>query len=179
MMLQLIIGSLLLGIVLASWGLQGLNPFQQQSSSQNQISPRRDYSTQQSNIERLLNVLDPFPSMQQLSYHLPVDIRETQNGIDIQIDIPGVDKNEISVTIHRNNELQVKAHKEGLQKSQDSEMWRQERYWGEVSRTIVFPDYVDLENLEAKYEDGVLWLKIPKKIGVEAVKPKNIAIKFN
>jgi HSP20 family molecular chaperone IbpA len=64
-------------------------------------------------------------------------VRETHGGFNIQLDMPGVDKNDISVTIYRNNELRIAAHKYGLIKTDDSNMQRTERY----TRTLMFPEH--------------------------------------
>jgi HSP20 family molecular chaperone IbpA len=55
-------------------------------------------------------------------------------------------------------------------------MHRTERYSGEVTRTMIFPENADLERLEAKYEDGVLWIKIPKNPNVPEDAPRSVLV---
>lgn len=179
-MLKVIISCVFLMAVAADWtgdwGLDRINPFTRQQTGG--IVPQRDYSTQSSNFNRFVGQMDPFPQLGQMigAGHLPVDIRETANGIDILIDLPGASKDDISVTIYRNNELRIWAYKHGLFKTEDSRMQRSERYYGEVSRTLIFPEHADLEHLEAKYEDGVLWIKIPRNPNVAENAPHSVQV---
>ena len=164
----------LLAVVVADWSLESLNPFH---SYERGVTPRRDYSHSMTDYERWLSEMDPFPSLSRLSGNLPMDVREGKDSIDIQMDLPGVDKKDILVTIHRNNELRVTATKHGLTKTDDSNMKRVERYRGQVSRTLVFPDYADLEKLEAHYVDGVLSIRVPKAAHAVEDNPRSIEIK--
>jgi HSP20 family protein len=158
------------------WGLNRLNPFSRHTNRD--IVPHHDYSSRSSDMGSFFGQMDPFPNIGQFlsGGHLPVDIRETHGGFDIQLDMPGVDKNDISVTIYRNNELRIAAHKYGLIKTDDSNMQRTERYIGEVSRTLMFPEHADLDRLEAKYENGVLWLKVPRNPNIPEEVPRTVQV---
>lgn len=173
-MFKLIALFTLLAVTVADWSLESLNPFHQWDRS---LAPRRDYSHSMSDYERWLNEMDPLPSLSRVSGNLPMDVREGKDSIDIQMDLPGVDKKDISITIHRNNELRVTATKHGLSKSEDSTMKRVERYRGQVSRMLVFPEYADLEKLEAHYVDGVLSIRVPKTAHAVEDDPRSIEIK--
>jgi HSP20 family protein len=156
--------------IVGDWSL---NPFQWERG----ITPDRDYSTALSPFDRWKSQMDPFPSLAQLTSSLPMDIRESKEFIDIQMDLPGVEKKDISITIHRNNEVNVSAEKKGITKAEDPCMKRVERFSGKVSRTILFPSYVDLEKLDAKYIDGVLYLRTPKLSSGAEDMPRSILIK--
>ncbi|KAJ1438790.1 HSP20-like chaperone [Ochromonadaceae sp. CCMP2298] len=78
------------------------------------------------------------------------------------MDLPGVEKKDISITIHKNNELVVSAHKQGVYKQEGELVKRMERYSGNVTRTILLPEYSNPEAMEAEYVAGVLRMKIPK-----------------
>lgn len=165
----------IIALVTADWSLESLNPFH--SSWERGVTPRRDYSHSMSDYERWLSEMDPLPSLSRLSGNLPMDVREGKESIDIQVDLPGVDKKDISLTIHRNNEIHITASKHGLSKTEDSSMKRVERYRGQVSRTLVFPEYADLEKLEAHYADGVLSIRVPKAAHSVDDSPRSIEIK--
>ena len=76
--------------------------------------------------------------------------------------IKGVDKNDITVTVHKHHELVISAHKHGSYKEDNKSYKRMERFNGNVTRTLTLPDYADLDKMEAEYNNGVLFVKIPK-----------------
>ncbi|MGZ3236016.1 MAG: Hsp20/alpha crystallin family protein [Burkholderiaceae bacterium] len=94
-----------------------------------------------------------------------MDISETDKNYEIKADIPGVKKEDIKVAVDRNQvtiSAEVKEEKEESQKS-GAGMVRSERYYGQMYRSFVLPQEVDDAAAEAKYENGVLMLSLPKK----------------
>jgi len=166
----------LVALVLGEWSFDKLNPFNWEKG----VTPHRDYSTSMSEFDRLRTQLDDlFPTRisQRLTSMVPMDVRETNDFIDIQLDLPGVEKSDISITIYKNNEVVVTATKKGVTMKEDPAMKRVERYTGKLTRTIMFPNYVDLEQLAAKYSDGVLYLRTPKTGKEVEDVPRSIEIK--
>ena len=94
---------------------------------------------------------------------MKTDVRETEDGYEVEIDLPGFKKDQISLQLE-NGYLTISAAK-GLDKEEkkDGRVIRQERYSGAMQRTFYVGDGVDHEDVKAKFEDGVLKLDIPKK----------------
>ncbi len=95
---------------------------------------------------------------------MKTDIREVENGYEVDIDLPGFKKDEINIKLD-NGYMTVSAAK-GLNKDEkDSEgrYIRQERYAGSMSRSFYVGTAFKPEDIKAKYDNGILRLSIPKK----------------
>ena len=93
-----------------------------------------------------------------------VDVTEKDNGYEVKADIPGVKKEDISVRVDGDLvqiDAEVKQEKET--KSNGDKVLRSERYYGTISRSFSLADDVDEGKAQAKYADGVLTLRLPKK----------------
>jgi len=102
-----------------------------------------------------------------------VDVSENENQYMIQASIPGVKKNEITLDV-KDNVLTISGERKSEIESQDSKVLVSEIRYGRFSRTFHLPDMVNHDKIEAKFEDGILNVMIPK---TEKAKPKSIAIK--
>ena len=94
---------------------------------------------------------------------MKTDVKETGDHYEVDIDLPGFQKDEISVEL-QNGYLTIQAAK-GLdrdQKDQEGRYIRQERYSGTCSRSFYVGD-VQPEEINAKYDSGILMLSLPKK----------------
>ena len=89
-----------------------------------------------------------------------VDIRDEDDNIVITADLPGVDKEDIDITVS-NNTVQINA---SCKKEATGEhvYYRQERTYEGFSRTIILPESVTEESANAKLENGVLKVTLPK-----------------
>ena len=95
---------------------------------------------------------------------MKTDVRETDNSYEVDIDLPGFKKDEISVEL-KDGYLTINAAK-GLDKDQQDKQGnyiRRERYAGTMSRSFFVGEDVAQEDIHAKYEDGILRLSVPKK----------------
>ena len=95
---------------------------------------------------------------------MKTDVRETENGYEVDIDLPGFKKDEINAKLE-NGYLTVSASK-GLdkdEKDKEGKYIRQERYAGAMSRSFYVGEELTQEDIKAKYENGILKLTIPKK----------------
>ncbi len=103
---------------------------------------------------------------------MKTDIRETENSYELAIDMPGFDKNDISLNLE-NGYLTVEAKKE--EKEQDNKNYvRRERNFS-CKRSYYVGDAIAEEDVKAKYLNGTLEILVPKKKEKEITK-KNIAI---
>ena len=103
---------------------------------------------------------------------MKTDIKEHDGGYELDIDLPGFKKEEITIDLD-NGYLTISAAK-GLDKDEQDKKGkyiRRERYAGAVQRSFYVGDAVTEEDVKAKFEDGILRLSIPKK-GAKAVETK-------
>jgi HSP20 family protein len=77
--------------------------------------------------------------------------------------MPGISKDNIKISVSNNNELTIEGRQEEEKSEKNETVYRYERYKGNYRRTISMPDVCDIDNIEAKLEDGVLTLKVPKR----------------
>ena len=109
---------------------------------------------------------------------LKTDIKETKEGYELVIDVPGFKKEEVKVAL-KDGYLTVSAAK-GLDKDEEDKKGhyiRQERYSGAMSRTFYVGEDVKQEDIKAKFENGILSLSVPKPVEQKKVETsKHIAI---
>ena len=99
-----------------------------------------------------------------------MDVSENEKEYQVLADLPGVRKDDISITID-GNEVSVSAEVKQENMVKDGEtVLRAERYFGKVQRAFTLGQEIDQANAQAKYTDGVLALTLPKKIGAAAKK---------
>ena len=108
---------------------------------------------------------------------MKTDVRETEDGYELDIDLPGFKKDEVTAQLD-NGYLMIQASK-GLDKEQKDKKGkyiRKERYAGSMSRSFYVGDAITEEDVHAKYEDGILKLSVPKKEAKAVEQTKHIAI---
>ena len=108
---------------------------------------------------------------------MKTDVKETDSGYEVDIDLPGFKKDEINVQLD-NGYLSISAAK-GLdkeEKNKEGKYIRKERYAGAMSRSFYVGDALTQEDIKAKYESGILRLSIPKKEAKQVEATKRIAI---
>ena len=95
---------------------------------------------------------------------MKTDVKETDTGYEVDIDLPGFKKDEINARLE-NGYLTISAAK-GLDKDEqdkNGKYIRRERYAGSMSRSFYVGEGVTQDDIKAKYEDGILRLAVPKK----------------
>ena len=94
---------------------------------------------------------------------MKTDVKETEEGYEVAIDLPGFKKDEVK--IHLDNGYLTIAAAKGLDKDEQDKKGkyiRRERYAGSMSRSFYVGEGVKQSDVHAKYEDGILRLDIPK-----------------
>lgn len=99
-----------------------------------------------------------------------VDIHEDNTGYHLSVDLPGVKPEEIEVTAH-NSVLSIRGTRKVV--NEDKEQKRSERLYGAFLREFSMPENADLDRIEAKSNNGVLDLYVPKTPKAE---PKRITV---
>ena len=108
---------------------------------------------------------------------MKTDVRETDTGYEIDMDLPGLKKDEINIEL-RNGTLTVSTRKSLEKKDEEKsgKLLRQERYSGSMSRSFYVGEHITEEDVKARFEDGVLHLTLPKKDAKKAEEKKTILI---
>eukprot|EP01080_Neovahlkampfia_damariscottae_P006794 gene6794-10958_t len=100
--------------------------------------------------------------------NLDMDIRETDKEYQLSAEVPGINKEDLTVDYEGSN-LTVAGEKSQRKETKDMRSHIVERSYGNFKRTLRFPENACFDKLKAKYENGVLDIHIPK---AETPKPK-------
>ena len=96
---------------------------------------------------------------------MKTDVRETEDSYELDIDLPGFKKDEVSVEL-KNGCLTIQAAK-GLDREETDKKGkyiRQERYAGSCSRSFYVGEDVEPDQISAKFESGILQISVPKAV---------------
>ncbi len=102
-----------------------------------------------------------------------VDILDHDQSIEVQAALPGVKKEDVSVSIHHQTITISTTSKEEKKEEEPGKYFRREISHGQFQRTLALPDNIDDEQAKASFKDGILTVTIPK---TEKSKNKSITI---
>lgn len=94
---------------------------------------------------------------------LKMDVQEDERSYTVHVEIPGVDKENIHVTIDGNHVTIAAEVRREHEAKEGARALRSERYYGKVSRSFALESEIDETQSQANYKDGVLELVLPKK----------------
>ncbi|HWH32616.1 MAG TPA: Hsp20/alpha crystallin family protein [Egibacteraceae bacterium] len=120
-------------------------------------------------VERMFSSL----ASDRLAAAMPMDVCRRGDELIVDMDLPGVDRDAISLTVER-GVLQVHARREARWR-EDDQVLVAERPMGEVTRRLALGDGLDLSRVDASYDAGVLRLRIPV---AEEAKPHRIPVRL-
>ena len=105
-----------------------------------------------------------------------VNIIEHQDEYQVSLAVPGMKKDDFTIDVD-GNMLTISSEKEDTKEEKEKKFTRKEYNYSSFSRSFTLPEEINKEKIEAKYEDGVLRIALPRK--QEAKKPaaKHIAVK--
>ncbi len=152
------------------------------------IEARREWGSPFTSLQREMNRLfDSFLGGSSLSPWLPferggaeaftprVDVSETEREIKVAAELPGLDENDIDVSLTRDT-LTIKGEKKEEKEEKGTDYYRMERSYGSFTRSIPLPVEVDTDKVEATFKKGVLRVTLPKTASV-IEKTKKVAVK--
>jgi HSP20 family protein len=102
----------------------------------------------------------------------PVDIYETDDALVLQVELPGVSKDAVSVELHEHT-LRLSGERTREPAVTGGQYQREEGRYGAFQRAFRLPTIVDQAKVQATYKNGVLALRLPKRA---AARPKAIPI---
>ncbi len=109
---------------------------------------------------------------------MKTDIKENENSFDLDIDLPGYKKEDVSAEL-KDGYMTITAQKNSTndQKDEEGNYIRRERFCGTCSRSFYVGKEITEEDIKAKFEDGILKISVPKKEAkAEVPQKKYIAI---
>lgn len=104
-----------------------------------------------------------------------LDVYETGNDIVVKAALPGIKPEDVDITL-TGEMLTITGETKEETEQNDKTYIRRERRYGSFSRSVALPEGLDGDKADAKFENGVLTLSIPKS---EQLKPKKIQVKTN
>lgn len=134
----------------------------------------RDLDTIQKEINDLFN-MDFFPNTRGLfdrNVFPALDVIDHDSSYLVHCELPGVEKDDVDVTIS-GNVLTIKGEKKEKKEDKDTKFYRRESTYGAFQRTLSLPKDTQNDKVTAKFEDGILKIEIPK---MEEAKRRSISI---
>jgi len=107
------------------------------------------------------------PALRTEEWAPAVDVSETEDAITVKAEIPGVNQDDIEISL-TGDVLTIKGKKEEEKEEKGRSFHRIERCYGSFSRSFTLPSTVDQDNVKASYNKGVLEITLPKKAEAKA-----------
>ena len=105
--------------------------------------------------------------------HTPAGLWEDDGSYHIELDVPGVTREDVDITLDKGT-LSISAERKHEESDASRKGWREERFYGKVTRAFSLPDTIDPESVSAEMVDGVLRVSIAK---TPAAQPRKIDVK--
>jgi HSP20 family protein len=148
--------------------------------------PARELDTLQGEMNRLFSSFFDTPTPGNgttVRRWIPaMDLVETDDHFVLKADLPGVDESDVNI-VFENNVLTVSGERRTEHEAKKDGYYRLERTTGSFSRSLTLPEGIDADDVNAKFDNGVLEVRIPKpaeakprriQIGLAGAKPNTI-----
>jgi len=143
--------------------------------------PTRDLMSMQDEMNRIFDrffsrdVWSDDEDINRYDWHPTVDVSENKDEYLLNVDLPGLSKEDIHITF-TNGILKLEGERKKEKEEKESNYHRVERVFGKFCRTFQIPNRVKSEKISADFKDGILSIRLPKS---EEVKPKEIEVKVS
>jgi HSP20 family protein len=102
-----------------------------------------------------------------------MNVWEDADQVFVEAELPGLDLKDLEIYVTGGNQLTLKGERKPA--APEKGVWhRQERTFGKFARSLTLPFTVDADKVDARFENGVLLVKLPKH---ESARPRKIAVK--
>jgi HSP20 family protein len=112
------------------------------------------------------------PNSTEYEATFPVEVSETDESLDVQASLPGINPEEVEVTVATDVLTTTAAHQE-TKEEKKRDYYRREIRYGSFHRSLSLPVSVDADKAQANFDNGILSLTLPK---AEAIRPKQIKV---
>ena len=134
--------------------------------------PFRELASLQTEMGRMMNGLLEGPGRVTQNWVPALDVWETETEVVYAFDLPGIPEEAISIEVN-DETLSVSAERDKTEETSEDGFYRFERRYGTFARAVGLPQGVDQDQISARYDNGVLEIRVPKP---EAQKPRKIAL---
>ena len=113
--------------------------------------------------------------MERVNYSAPaINVKENKHAYIVEVAAPGMTKDDFQVHVDEDDNLviSIESKKEDKEENKDTHYLRHEFSYAKFQQTMLLPDDVETEKIDAKVEHGVLTIDLPKRVHVEAPKTK-------
>ncbi|EQB40578.1 hypothetical protein M947_01885 [Sulfurimonas hongkongensis] len=142
-------------------------------------NPTRDMREFQRGFNSFNSFLDNFmggmATISKADFEPLVNTREGEHAYHVELDLPGMKKEDINVDV-KDNVVTISGERKTKEEVEKEDYYKIESSYGKFERSFTLPENVDIENIRAESQDGVLEVIIPKFQKVEK-KSKKIEIK--
>ncbi len=141
------------------------------------FSPRADLSRMQRDFDHMFSNIFPnfgtdSENNEPISWQPRIDVVETAEAYELFADVPGVGKDDIQINLHEGI-LSISGERSAREVKETDSVVRLERHTGRFYRSFSLPNKIDAKKIDASFENGVLFVKVPK---LEETKPQKIKI---
>jgi len=135
-------------------------------------TPWQELESMNRNLSRLLDDSHSAMDADGGQWAPSVDIRETDDALVVQAELPGIDKKDVNLEV-KDGVLTISGERRYEKDVKEENVHRIERSYGSFTRSFSLPRNIDAEKVNAEMKDGVLSVRLPKR---ESAKPKAIEI---
>lgn len=111
----------------------------------------------------------------QVAFSPKMDISETEQAFIIHAELPGVQKEDIKISISEDKTLSITGEKKNPSKYKTKTLFRMECFYGTFHRTFTVPEHIQSSSIKADFTNGILEISLPKS---EPIKPKEIMVEI-
>jgi HSP20 family protein len=134
--------------------------------------PFRELASLQTEMSRWMNGMLEGNGRTTQNWVPALDVWETPSEVVYAFDLPGIPEEAVTIEV-KDDTLTVSAEREKTQETDENGFYRFERRYGTFARAVGLPQGVDQEQINARYENGVLEIRVPKP---EEQKPRRIEL---
>jgi HSP20 family protein len=102
----------------------------------------------------------------------PINIYEDHDALVVECEAPGIDEEKLDLTV-TGDVLTIKGERPAIEACDDTRVHIHERGYGVFNRAVTLPSNIDSEQVEARYENGVLSIRLPK---APEAKPRQVTV---
>lgn len=139
------------------------------------FGPIRDLERMSRRINETFGHFDHGGRVSRKNFAPRVDVKEDELGVYLQVELPGVTKEDVDITVDDDRVLAIKGSKRQQTKAENERVIRLERTFGEFVRSFTLPDYVSTDEISAKFTNGVLNINLKK---LQPIEPKEVKIEI-
>jgi HSP20 family protein len=140
------------------------------------IDPAGKFEKMSRRLNEFMSDFDKGVSFEIGGFTPRVDITEDDENVFVHAELPGMDKDDLKISVNEDKVLTIKGEKKKELDADKKSYIRSERIYGNFSRNFMLPDDINVDQISAKFNNGVLELAMPK---MEPEKPKEVNIEIN